>query len=277
MSLYDRLKNIDRRIIFVIIGLSVIIPLIKPIGLPIQISPPVQSVYDYVENLPEGSTIMMAYDFDPGTMPELYPMALAFMKHCFKKNHKIIAVAIWPFGPLLARDSFNEVGVKEFGKKYGVDFINLGFVPGNVVAIKALARSFREVSPTDVDDNKVEEFPIMQGLDNFDNVDFVFELSAGFPGIPEWVMIVYGRHKKPLGAGCTAVSYPQCSPYYQSGQLVGLLGGLKAAAEYETLVGKPGKAVAGMDAQSIAHVMIIFFVVIGNIFYFVDRRRQRKT
>ena len=277
MGFIDKLKNLDRRIIFLIIGLSVIIPLIKPIGLPIMISPPVQSVYDYVKDLPEGSTILMAFDFDPGTMPELYPMALAFMRECYEKNHKIIAVAIWPFGAFLARDAFTQVGEKEFGKIYGIDFVNLGFVPGNVVAIKALAKSFREVSPTDVNDKKVDSFPIMQGIDNFDNLDFIFELSAGFPGIPEWVMIAYGLHKKPLGAGCTAVSYPQCSPYYQSGQLVGLLGGLKAAAELETLVGKPEKAVAGMDAQSIAHVVIIIFVIMGNLFYFIDRSKKRRS
>jgi len=276
MSLIEKLKNIDRRIIFLIIGLSVIIPLIVPLNLPISVSPPVQATYDYVESIPEGSTILMAFDYDPGTMPELYPMSIAFMRHCFRKNHKIIAVSIWPFGAPLARDAFNQVGEGEYGKVYGIDFVNLGFVPGDVVAIKALARSFREISPKDVDNKPIESFPIMQGIDNFDNIDFVFELSAGFPGIPEWVMIVYGRHKKPMASGCTAVSYPQYSPYYQSGQLKGLLGGLKAAAEYEVLIGMPEKAVSGMDAQSIAHAVIVFFVIVGNVFYFIDSRKRKK-
>jgi hypothetical protein len=33
-----------------------------------------------------------------------------------------------------------------------------------------------------------------------------------------------------------------------------MLGGMKAAAEYEHLLGEPGQATAGMDALSIAHV-----------------------
>ena len=142
MSVIEKLKSIDRRIIFIIIGLSVIIPLIAPLNLPVGVSPPVQAAYDFVESLPEGSTILMAFDFDPGTMPELYPMSIAFMRHCYNKNHKIIAVSIWPFGAPLARDAFKQVGIKEYNKKYGIDFVNLGFVPGDVVAIKALARSF---------------------------------------------------------------------------------------------------------------------------------------
>ncbi|MBU1627783.1 hypothetical protein KKB18_10480 [bacterium] len=275
MSVIEKLKSIDRRIIFVIIALSVIIPLIAPLNLPVGVSPPVQATYDYVESLPEGSTILVAFDFDPGTMPELYPMSIAFMRHCFRKNHKIIAVSIWPFGAPLARDAFNQVGEQEYKKIYGIDFVNLGFVPGDVVAIKALARSFKEIKPQDVYGKPIGSYPIMQGIDNFDNIDFVFELSAGFPGIPEWVMIVYGRYKKPMASGCTAVSYPQYSPYYQSGQVKGLLGGLKAAAEYEVLIGMPAKAVAGMDAQSIAHAVIVFFVIIGNIFYFLDRKKRK--
>jgi len=31
-----------------------------------------------------------------------------------------------------------------------------------------------------------------------------------------------------------------------------------------------------MDAQSIAHLVIVLFIVLGNISFFVKRRKQRK-
>jgi hypothetical protein len=52
------------------------------------------------------------------------------------------------------------------------------------------------------------------------------------------------------------------------------MGGMKGAAEYEILLGVSGLATSGMDAQSIAHVVIIFFIVFGNVIYFAIRRRK---
>ena len=60
-------------------------------------------------------------------------------------------------------------------------------------------------------------------------------------------------------------------PYLNAGQLEGLLGGLSGAAEYEKLIGVPGTATIGMDAQSIAHILIILLIALGNIAYFATR------
>jgi hypothetical protein len=62
-------------------------------------------------------------------------------------------------------------------------------------------------------------------------------------------------------------------PYLKTGQLTGLIGGLRGAAEYEKLVEKPGKGILGMKAQSIAHIAIILLVLIGNASYLISRRR----
>jgi hypothetical protein len=38
-------------------------------------------------------------------------------------------------------------------------------------------------------------------------------------------------------------------------------------------VGKPGTAMRGMDAQSLGHIAIIVFIVLGNILYFASRKK----
>jgi len=71
------------------------------------------------------------------------------------------------------------------------------------------------------------------------------------------------------------VQAPTMLPYVnEQQQLVGLLGGLKGAAEYELLINKPGFATKGMDAQSVAHLIIILFILIGNIGYFATRKQK---
>ena len=64
-------------------------------------------------------------------------------------------------------------------------------------------------------------------------------------------------------------------PFIQSGQLVGLMPGLLGAAEYETLIDTPEKATAGMSVQSFVHLLIFVLVVVGNVAFFIQRRRTQ--
>ncbi len=41
--------------------------------------------------------------------------------------------------------------------------------------------------------------------------------------------------------------------------------------KYEVLVGNPGSATAGMDAQSFSHALIILFIILGNLGYILTR------
>ena len=77
-----------------------------------------------------------------------------------------------------------------------------------------------------------------------------------------------------MSAGVTAVSAPRFYSYLDAKQLVGLLGGLRGAAVYESLVGEKGKGLSGMDAQSIAHLVIIFFILLSNVLYLIEKAQE---
>jgi hypothetical protein len=270
VSLLDRLKSIDRRIIFVLIALSVIIPVLRGIGLPVRVSAEVRQLYDAIEALPPGSKVLISLDYDPETFPEVYPMNLAIVRHMFRKDLEVVAMALWPMGPSLGEMAF-DVAAEEYGKEYGEDYANLGYKIGGIAVISRVATGIRQVYPEDQLGRPINELPVMDGVTGF---RFIVDFSAGDPGVPYWVMIAASRYHMPLGAGCTAVSAPNFYPYLDAGQLVGLLGGMKGAAEYEKLIGASGLATSGMDAQSIAHVVIIFFIVFGNVIYFATRRTK---
>jgi hypothetical protein len=97
---------------------------------------------------------------------------------------------------------------------------------------------------------------------------------SGTSATDYWIAYGNGRYKVPLAIGVTGVMATDYYPYLQSGQIFGILGGLKGAAEYETLVGTPGKAVQGMKVQMVAHLIIIVFIIIGNIGYFAQRKKR---
>jgi len=267
------IRSIDRRIIFSLIFVAVVWPLIQPMRLPIGVSPPVQTLYDAVEAIPPGSIVMLGADYSPDTMPELQPMVDTFLRHAFERDLRVVVACLWPASPPLVERAMTPLA-EEFDKEYGVDYVNLGYMAGGIVTLLGMGSSIPVTFPSDYGGTPVTEIPLMQEVENFDDIAFVMEVSAGTPGTREWVQQVQGRYGVVLGSGTTAVGAPNFYPYVQSGQLTGLLGGLKGAAEYETLIGCPGDATKGMDAQSIVHALVVVFILLGNVVYLVSSRSK---
>ena len=272
MSLVTSLRNLDRRWIFLAVGLLVILPLLFGLHIaPVQPGFRARGFYDAIEKLPKGSTVLLAGDYDPGTAAENYPMHLAAARHLMRRDMKIIALALYPAGPPLT-DQVLAIAGEEYGKKPGVDYVNLGYKVGNELVMSSMGQSIPRTFPMDKAGTPVDQIPVMRGVHNFSQIKLLVSVSAGYPGTKEWVQQVVSRFHLPMVAGVTAVSAPEYYPYLQAGQLQGLLGGMAGAAEYEVLVEKPGLATRGMDAQSLAHVLIAFMIVLGNLAFLPDKK-----
>lgn len=280
MIMLDKIKNLDRRVIFVIILISVIIPLMIPLNLKMKTSKPVENLYKYMDNLPEGSVILLSFDFGPSTRIELAPAAKAVMKHAFKKNLKVVALALWPDGAQMSRQIFDEVNreyKEETGKdkEYGKDYINLGYKAGGSVLLMSLKSGFVQNFPTDINQTPLSELSIMNEVKDLNSIALAVSFSAGTNGMKEYVLIVATQFGVKVGAACTAVSAPEMYSFLDSGQLLGLMGGLKGAAEYEQLLDVQGEARKGMDAQSVVHMVIVLFIILSNVIYFVEEHRKK--
>lgn len=277
MPWYETLRTLDRRIIFVLIFLGVALPLKFPIGFPVTVSRNAQNVHEFIEkHTKPGQAVVLSFDYDPGSRAEVHPMAEALVEHCFRKDLRIICPSLWPVGPSLAAEAFGKLAPK-YNKKEGIDFVNLGYFAGPTagdIQIKAFSDSLFTAYPKDVRGIKLEELPVMRGIERLKDAVCVISLSAGDPGIPAWVRIAADREGVKLAGGGTAVQAPQFFPFIQSKQLFGFLGGLKGAAEYETMLKIKGKGISGMDAQSVAHLVIVIFIIISNVTYFMAERQK---
>lgn len=265
------INNLDRRIIFLAVVLAVIIPIVKPLDLPVKITPNTQNVFNEINSLKEGDRILISFDYDPASGPELQPMAKAVVRHCFRKNLKVIAVALWPQGPMMAKNAFEDLTSEvEFKHKtYGRDFVNLGVKPSFVATVKGLGESFESVFPSDFNGKAFNELEIMKGVKTYKDISLIFSLTTGSAGISTYVSIANAQYGSKVTGGCTAISSLEYYPFLQSKQLLGLVEGLKGASEYEKLVGKPALATAGMDVQAVVHMLLIGFILLANITHLV--------
>ncbi len=271
-----KLGKVDRRWIFLIIALVVLIPLLFPLSLPIRATATTQLVYDAVEKLPHGSKVLLSCEYGPSTKPEIHPMVISFLKHCFRNGHKVYVTCLWPDGQFLADEALEEVAKNEFQLTYGIDYVMLGFRPGNEAVVKGIVSDLRKVYTIDSRGTKITEIPMMDGITKFEDFDFLFSGSAGYPGTIEWVQYAVDQTNIPMSTGTTSIQVNEVMPYVQAGQVQGILAGMPGAAEYEKLIGSPGIGTSGMDAQSVAHLVIVLFIVLGNLGYFIERNREKK-
>ena len=275
MGFWERMQLIDRRWVYLAVGIAVIIPFIIPAHFPISITPEVRSFFDAVDSLPDSSVVMVVFDYYPSTVAECQPMTVAACRHLFRKNCRIITLSNIPLGgPSMAEEITRRIA-KEYGKKYGVDYVNLGYKYGYVSVLKGMGVSIESIFPTDNSGTPLSELPLMRTVHDYRDIAFVFEVADNATA-DYWVSIVNAGYGVKMGVGATAVMAPKYYAFVGSGQIVGLLGGMKGAAEYEILLGKKGAAFRGMDVQSLVHLLIIGLVVLGNLGFFLSRRSTEK-
>lgn len=284
MGFYDRLMNLDRRWVYLFVAIAVILPILLqdfgvPIIIPPYITPETKSVYSFVEKLQAGDVLFLAIDYDPMAMAELHPVARAILKQCFKKDVKVIISALSQNGPGMAEQLISQTG-REYNKVNGVDYVYLGYKPFPAIVIMGMSQNFKLFFPKDYYGNPLESLPMMTKIRNIKETKGVIDVAAGSVA-DYWINEGAGRYNYPLALCVTGVMAADYYPFLNSGQIFGLIGGMKGAAEYEYLAEKGGymkkeelKATQGMPIQTFAHIVVILFIIIGNVGYFMSKRKK---
>ncbi len=275
-GLAARILRLDVRILWIILTIVIMIPLAKPIGLPIRVGEPARKAFDYVGSLPPGSVVALSVDVAPSSEAENWPQAVAMARHMMALGHRIMVVTWLPEGVMYGNRLAHEIA-PAYGYTYGEDIVVLPYRAGDETAVSAFGDDLRGFYDADYYGTPLEDLPMMQSIGGIEDIALVASFSSGDSGL--WfIRQVEGKHGTPLVHGTVGPGVSQYLVYVSSGQLRGLLGGMAGAAEYEFLAKAPGKALAAMDAQSVAHVYFIALMVISNVaFFLVKRTRARQA
>ncbi len=265
------IAKVDRRVVYVFILLAIVLPFfLKPV-ISIRTTKWVERAYALVEEAAElKKPILLGFDFDPATMAELQPMIDAILRHAFSRDVKVLGLTFLPNAVSLAATSLDKIG-KEYNKVEGVDYVFLPYLPQLNIVLINFGDDLRKSYTTDFRNVPIKDIPMLKNIKNYDDFHVVIDISG--TKIPQYY-ILYGVNKFNFKyiAGVTAVSATEYFPYLQSGQMKGLLPGMKAAAEYESLIGHISDAMRGMASQTWGHLTIIFFIIFGNIIFYLKKR-----
>jgi len=269
MNMILKLGNVDRRILYILLTLVLVVPLVKPVGLPISIGGYTTKVYNRLEQLKPGDRVIMDFNYGVDSKPELESQAISILKQFLKKDIRVIAVAFTPQGPMIA-DNVLKVYEKA-GREYGKDYCNLGYLAGGETAMGAFIRDPVKACPVDFRGRQSKDLPIMQGVTTGSDCQMLIYFTTGYTA--EWIRQA-GPTKIPIIGCVITVLGPAQEAFTQSGQLQGLLVGMRCGAEYELIIKEPGPAVAAMDAQSMGHLLFILFIIFGNLALILEKRSR---
>lgn len=290
MKFWLFLERLDRRWIYLAIGLSVIIPLIFPFNSPTTITPPTVNLWNYIDSLAEtGKPLMVITDYAPSTSPELDPMSRAVIRHALEKDIPIIIYGgLYPQGFGMSQrveqyviDEMNHKKVNGDTIIYGEDWVLLPFIPGATAVIMGMGDDFHRTSPEDARGNSLSDLEVTKDVRRLGDIGLIVDISGS--SLPRlWLQYATTRYGVPVGVGTTAVSAAEYYAFLQTGQFVGMMGGMKGAAEYEQLnedlieVKVRRVASIAMDAQNAVHIFIIIIVILGNISFFVMKKNKAR-
>jgi hypothetical protein len=288
-----RLQRIDRRWIYLILWLVIMIPLIFPFKIQPWPTPPVEQLFNYIDTMPENKALVVSVDFTPDTRAELQPMVIALLRHAFTIKRRVGILTMQVYGLGLAEEAIQQV-TAEFNARaqnhedsviYGDDYVFWGWTTPLVTVMLGMGERITNVFPVDYYGNRTESLPIMRAIRNYDDVGILVSIAAS--ALPRsWINYAQVQFGVNLSCGITAVSAADFYPYVNSGQFIGMLAGMKGAAEYEQLVTRRMRqngmncelrnaGTEAMASQTAAHLAIMAFIVIGNIAYFATRRKKK--
>jgi len=112
--------------------------------------------------------------------------------------------------------------------------------------------------------------PVMKGIKSYKDMSFAMCIT-GTALLDAWVAYAGDKYKVPMLGGVTAVSQPGYGPYLQKGQLKGLIGGMKGAADYETLLKKLDRGTKGIDSLNLAHFLVLILIITSNIIILITK------
>jgi hypothetical protein len=281
--LEETIGRIDRRYVYLGLLLFTLVPLVAGFGLPLYVTEPAKLFRKTIDDLPQDKLVFISSDWDAGSQAETRPQFITLIRHLVRRNLKFAIICIaYPTSVQMAQTAILEAIQLEGAQDrwiYGEHWVNLGYKAAEEPWLHSFTSDITDGVKEDIRGTPLAEIPVMKGVHRFGpdgQVSTMINISGS--NTPERWFQFLGPTKVKILLGCTAVMAPEQYPYLDSGQLSGLLTGMKGAAEYEKLLSAPGTGTPMMGGQSFAHLYILLLILMGNlslVFGWWERRRAR--
>lgn len=259
-SIFERIGKLDRRVIYLVVGIVLLTPYIVPLPESLKrvvVDEKTDRFYDTVEELGRANQgpgkkkfAIVDIFWDPSVMAECWPQTEALLEHLMRRRIPTAIMAFRPEGV-----AFGDLIMKEITRRfekamelppdqrpdwarkieYGVDWVHWGYLPLQLPVIRGMETNLFQIINTDKNGTPIKDLPMMKDVDGLQDCGLAFQ-STGSASYAAWLFYICPDMNIPFVFGCTAIMGPEMVPFYSSGQIKGMMDGMKGAAEYEQLL-----------------------------------------
>lgn len=281
-NFWDRLQTIDRRVIYATLIIVILIPLFLPrLSLPIYPGRQSTDFYDTVQQVAKQSPnkiVIVDGQWSPSTRGENQWQAEAIITHLMMRHLHFAILSFDTQNNTVMQTQVVAPLAKKYGYVYGRDYVNWGYRPIAVFVptVKGLVVDIPGTIKKDYKGTPLDQIPVMKGIRTRADVGALVEVTPT-ASADTWLGLFEQNNTPPFLFAPTAVMAPTYYPYIDTGQISGMLTGIKGAGDYEELLGTRSFGTRAAGALSLAYALIILLIIIGNVGYYGARSAAKKA
>jgi hypothetical protein len=230
-----------------------------------------------IEGLTGNVPVLVAFDYDPALSGELEAVAAPLMDQLLAKGVPLALISTSPTGPALAEHFLNTTSLV-YAQQYqsGVQYTNLGYLAGGPAGMMYFADAPTDAILFSVDGQPAWGTGPLQGIQNLSDFAAVIILTDNADTGRNWIEQAGPRlGNTPMLMMISAQAEPMIQPYFDSGQIKGLVSGLSDAKIYEQTYSRPGLANQYWDSFSIGMLIAELLIATGAVLGVVTDYRTR--
>ena len=229
-------------------------------------APEVQEAFNVVNSIPAGGSALVVFDYEAAFSAEMKTVAAPLVSQLMSRSEMLITLSTSPMGPALAENFLSETQrLYEF--EAGVNYIDLGYLPGDASAMLGFVTAPKAMVSKKIDDISVWDLPPLQNITNFSDFSVILVLTNDVEKGRNWVeqsTLALVDSNTPLLMAVSAQAEPIIYPYYDSGQVDGLVSGLSGGVTYEQMQKKEnGLARKYWDSYSVGLFLAEILIAVG--------------
>jgi hypothetical protein len=228
-----------------------------PVGVPFEIS----GAMNVSQAIPEGAPVLVAFDYEPARVGEMEAAASPMFN--LMKNPNFTFISTNETGAILAERFIS--GPLADTDQSGIQRLNLGYLPGGQMGIRAFAQ------------HPSYTFPQLNGIASLSQFAALIIITDTADSARAWIEQTSStRGTIPVVVISSAQSAPMIRPYYDSQQISGLVSGLYGSAVFEQNIGG-GSGISRnyWDTYSIGMLLAMALILGGGLFNLVLGLRDR--
>lgn len=263
---------ISRLLVAIFIFLALLIPLLfsgAPGVAPKLYANEVVSAFQVMQQFTPQRPVLVAADFEAASTGEMKWISRYILAPALSRNLPITIMSTNLFGSVIMEEYASDL-LKETNPAPGGGIVNLGYLPGGTIGLMSLAEDWKKALPYTTELQVSGDVPMLKSLGRLSDFGGVLVFTDSAETAKAWVeQVAPALGSTPLLMVVSAQAAPMLQPYYDSGQVDGIISGVYGALVFDRLAQNsqsPGSLFASYQLTLLAVAMLI---LVGGLSYFI--------